>query len=214
MSAQGTDIFTTTLIVAPALLVAVILHEVAHGLVAERLGDATARSLGRITLNPLKHIDLFMTILLPATLILAGSPIVFGGAKPVPVNPRFFKNPRGGMGWVAIAGPITNACLAFLSYLLYLPVAHYAPQDSLVGQYVLAVLTMSVLVNVVLAAFNLLPVPPLDGGRIAVALLPKPIALRWAQLERFGLFIVAGLLLSGIVEKVLSPIIELTLKLF
>jgi Zn-dependent protease len=214
MNSQPSDILTTTLVVVPALLVAVILHEVAHGLVAERLGDKTARSMGRITLNPLKHIDWFMTILLPATLILAGSPIVFGGAKPVPVNPRFFKNPRTGMGWVAIAGPITNAVLALISYVIYLLLSGAISGETLVGQYVLAVLVMSVLVNVVLGAFNLLPVPPLDGGRIAVALLPRPLAVRWAQLERFGLLIVVGLLLSGAVEKILSPIINTTLKLF
>jgi len=214
MTDQHSSFLATTLVVAPALLVAVILHEIAHGLVAEKLGDKTARSLGRITLNPLKHIDLFMTILLPAALILAGSPIIFGGAKPVPVSPQFFKNPRIGMGWVAIAGPITNAVLAILSYGLYLALGALLPADSLIGQYILSVLVTSVLVNVVLGAFNLLPVPPLDGGRIAVALLPRPLAARWARLERFGLFIVAGLLLTGMVEKVLSPIIDATLRLF
>jgi Zn-dependent protease len=199
----------------PPLLIAVILHEIAHGYVAERLGDPTARRLGRITLNPLKHIDPFMTIILPGMLILSGSPIIFGGAKPVPVNPMHFNNPRRDMAYVALAGPVTNFILAALFYLGYL-LFSFALPVFLAPPIVLAIfglwLIYGVLINLVLGLFNLLPVPPLDGGRIAVGFLPVPIARLWARLEPFGLVIVILLLFSGLFDAVLSPVIEIAAK--
>ena len=201
-------------LMAPPLLVAVILHEIAHGYVAERLGDPTARAAGRITLNPIVHIDLFMTILLPALLIFAGSPVIFGGAKPVPVNPGYFKDPAKGMSVVAIAGPITNFILALISFGLYQAVLAIPSSDLFLGlglAFVANWLVYSVLINVVLGVFNLLPVPPLDGGRIAVGLLPVRLAQGLARLEPFGILIVFLLLYLGVVEAVLGPVIEFTI---
>ncbi len=199
------------LVLAPPLLVAVILHEVAHGWVAERLGDPTARALGRITLNPIKHIDPVMTLLLPGLLILSGSPIIFGGAKPVPINPGYFKNPRKGMVWVALAGPAVNIVLASICYLLVMAldkmnadVVNHSAIVLLVGAW----LIYGVVINLVLALFNLFPVPPLDGGRIAVGLLPLSMARSLAKLERWGLLIVFLLLYSGVIDAYLGPIIK------
>lgn len=193
------------------LLVAVICHEVMHGIVAERLGDPTARSQGRITLNPIVHIDPMMTIIVPAILILSGSPIVFGGAKPVPVNPVYFKNPRRGMAIVAMAGPLTNITLATCSYILFrifLGVSAWLPLPAIASQMILAWLAISIPVNLVLAIFNLFPVPPLDGGRIAVGFLPLEWARKVARLERYGLVIVILCLYLGIFNKILSPVIN------
>lgn len=205
----------TLLLTVPPLLVAVILHEVAHGWVAEKLGDSTARDLGRITLNPIVHIDLFMTILLPGMLILSGSPIIFGGAKPVPVNPMRFKNPRSGMAWVAVAGPITNFVLAALCYLIVF-LAQFSNLMSFIpgilGSVIYLWAVYGVIINLVLGVFNLIPVPPLDGGRIAVGLLPKPAAIALAKLERWGLLIVVLLLMSGVIDGILGPTIEFALK--
>lgn len=191
----------------PPLLFSVILHEIAHGRVAEHFGDLTARRLGRITLNPIKHIDPVMTVIFPGLLIFFNSPIIFGGAKPVPVNPLNFRNPRRDMAYVALAGPATNLVLAILCYL---GLNLFAFLDSLlpVPQIFYLWLAFGVLINMVLAVFNLLPVPPLDGGRIAVGFLPLSLAKSWARLEPFGLLIVMVLLFSGVLDKVLGPVLE------
>ena len=200
------------LLMAPPMLVAVILHEIAHGVAAEKLGDPTARKLGRITLNPFKHIDLFMTILLPGALILSGSPVIFGGAKPVPINPTYFKNPRKGMVIVAIAGPLINIILAAAAFAV-LKAPGFAEGIGYLGVTVGSVLLFwlvnSVMINLVLALFNLTPVPPLDGGRVAVGLLPISLARPLARLEPYGILIVFLLLYSGLLDKVLTPILEL-----
>jgi Zn-dependent protease len=209
-------VLITTVFVVPPLLLAVILHEIAHGLVAERLGDPTARSLGRISLNPIVHIDFFLTILVPTILILAGSPIIFGGAKPVPVNPIYFQNPRKGMVWVAIAGPITNFILAGIFFVLFY-VIHSIKIESIVFVFPHQLLMLwciySVMINLVLGIFNLIPVPPLDGGRIAVGLLPLAVAKKLARLEGFGILIVLVILYSGLLTKVMRPIIEIAEKM-
>ncbi len=193
------------------LLFAVVVHEVAHGWVAWKLGDPTAKSLGRLTLNPLKHIDPVMTILLPALLIAGGSPVVFGGAKPVPFNPRYFRNPRKGMVLVAAAGPAVNFILAalFAGLLAVLPTP-----TGFGGALFVTMLFSSVAVNLVLALFNLIPVPPLDGGRIAVGLLPSALAIPLARLERWGLLIVFGLLYFGIVDSYLRTSLGFLSRLF
>jgi len=202
----------------PPLLVAVVIHEMAHGWAADKLGDPTARSLGRITFNPIKHIDPMMTIMFPAFLFFIGSPIIFGGAKPVPVNPRNFKNPRRDMAWVALAGPVSNFILAAIILVLakiYLGVAPAlsGTVPSLLLILIVLWLSQGFLINVVLAVFNLFPVPPLDGGRIAVGLLPIPMAKAVASLERYGLMIVFALLMTGVMDSYLSPLINFAQKI-
>ena len=203
------------LIFAPPLLVAVICHEVAHGWVAEKLGDPTARRLGRISLNPLVHIDLKRTILMPALLVLLHSPVIFGGAKPVPVNPLNFRNPRRGMAYVAMAGPIVNFILVGLFFLIFKLLPPHAGPESPRG-IALPLISLwvrhSIFINLILGLFNLCPVPPLDGGRIAVGFLPVGMARIIAKLEPYGLLIVFGLLISGSLETVLTPVLEYTLS--
>jgi Zn-dependent protease len=198
---------------APPLILAVVLHEIAHGWVAEKLGDPTARKLGRINLNPLVHIDPILTLLLPAVLIFSGSPIIFGGAKPVPVNPGYFKNPRRGMALVALAGPVLNFILAGCSFAIlfaYLELFGTEQSGNLISNLIPAWLAISIIINLILGFFNLLPIPPLDGGRIAVGYLPIRFAKFIAKLEPYGFLIVVLLLLSGVVDKFLQPIIKLS----
>ena len=169
------------------VIIAVTFHEVAHGLVAERFGDPTARLAGRLSLNPLKHVDRFGTILLPALLILTtGGRFIFGYAKPVPVDFRQLHHPRRDMVWVALAGPATNVLLAIASALLFYGV-DLAPAPA--AGWLALNLEHSVVINIVLCCFNMLPLPPLDGGRVAVGILPRALALPLARLERFGLLI-------------------------
>jgi Zn-dependent protease len=166
---------------------AVTLHEAAHGFVAHHFGDDTAWRAGRVTANPLKHIDRFGTIILPALLLLARSPFLFGYAKPVPVNFARLDHPRRDMVWVALAGPTTNILLAVGSSLLFYGVGLVPPSPA---DWLAANLVHSIQINAVLCVFNMLPLPPLDGGRVAVGLLPRALALPLARLERYGIGIV------------------------
>lgn len=203
----------SALVVFLPFIFAILLHEVSHGWIAEKLGDPTARQRGRITLNPLKHIDPVMSIMLPALLYFSGSPILFGGAKPVPIDPRYFANPRRDMAFVALAGPVTNFLLALVSFALFAALAALFPNSGGLTGAMLAVLAGSVVVNVMLGIFNLIPVPPLDGGRIAVGFLPRRLAFGLAKLERFGLIIVFGLAASGAVGAVIGPLLHWLLQL-
>ena len=173
------------------VVIAITFHEAAHGWVADRLGDDTARRLGRVTLNPLRHIDRFGTIVLPALLILVKSPFVFGYAKPVPVNFARLNHPKRDMVWVALAGPGANILLAFAAgVLLHLVTIFPEGLESWLG----ANLEIAILINVVLAVFNMLPLPPLDGGRVMVGLLPVHLAVRYARIERYGFMILIGVI--------------------
>lgn len=206
-----TSLLVDIILIGPPLIVAVVLHEYAHGYVAKRLGDPTATSMGRLSLNPIRHIDPMMTILLPLLLIVAHSPVVFGGAKPIPVNPYNFKNPRRGMMWVALAGPLTNFALATIA-LAYLAAIYHSGAltalPDLVAFFLLFWGLYSVVVNIVLGVFNLIPIPPLDGGRIAVGILPVPIARAVASLERIGLLIVFALLSMHLIDYILIPAVN------
>jgi Zn-dependent protease len=174
------------------LLFAITFHEAAHGFVAWRLGDNTAWQLGRVSFNPLRHIDPFGTVILPAVLLLSHSPFLFGYAKPVPVNFRNLNHPRIDMVWVALAGPATNIALALAAaaafHAMPLVPADYA-------KWFADNLKNALIINVVLAIFNMMPIPPLDGGRVAVGLLPNFLALPLARLEPFGMLILIGALI-------------------
>ncbi len=174
------------------LIIAITFHEAAHAFVAHRLGDNTAYNLGRVSFNPFKHIDPFGTVLLPGILLLSHAPFLFGYAKPVPVNFRKLNNPRIGMVWVALAGPVTNIALGLLAALAFhaLPLA---PAET--AKWVADNLKNALIINVLLAVFNMLPIPPLDGGRVAVGLLPNVLAYPLSRLEPYGMLILIGILI-------------------
>ena len=171
------------------VLISVTMHEAAHGYTANLLGDNTAKKLGRVTLNPFKHIDRFGTVILPLLLILMKSPFIFGWAKPVPVMFHRLKNPLRDMVIVAIAGPLTNILLAIISESILSIMQNLSLLDNL---WLVRTLINFIFINIILAVFNMIPIPPLDGGRVAVGLLPKYFSYQLAKLERYGLFIIIG----------------------
>lgn len=205
------------------VLFAITLHEVAHGIAARRLGDRTAEMMGRLSLNPLRHIDPLGTVLVPAVLLAIGG-FLFGWAKPVPVNFSNLRNPRRDMALVAIAGPLSNFAMAVgWGLLLKLATAMGAEQGLWLGVGYMAVAGM--VINLVLLVLNLLPLPPLDGGRVVSGLLPLSLARHYDRLEPFGLFIIVGLLATGWLSKImqwplmlaehgLSMLLDLNLSLF
>ena len=188
------------------LLFSAIVHEVAHGLMAEKLGDDTAREEGRITLNPIVHIDPFGSVLLPLLLLAVNSPILFGAAKPVPVNFNNLKNPKSGMALVSLAGPLSNF---FLAIMFVIPI-----KLGLVNEISGPILLQAILINLVLGTFNLVPIPPLDGSKILASLLPEE-AMNWIlSMERYGFFLVIIFLYLGILDKILFPVIHVFAGIF
>jgi Zn-dependent protease len=177
--------------ILPALL-AITLHEAAHGFAAWRLGDDTARLAGRLSLNPLRHVDPMGTVVVPAMLLLVGSPFLFGWAKPVPVDFRNLASPRRDMALVAAAGPGINLLQAYIAMLLY----HLLPGAGAGSDWLADNFENAIMINLVLCVFNMIPIPPLDGGRVAVGLLPLPLARPLARLERYGMVLVLILLLA------------------
>lgn len=174
------------------LLLAITLHEAAHAWAANKLGDNTAKILGRVSFNPFVHVDPFGTVLLPIILLMSGAPFLFGYAKPVPVNFSRLNNPRRDMVFVALAGPAANILLVICAALL-LHIVGFLP--AMAGDWLLKNIFFTIQINAVLAAFNMLPIPPLDGGRVAVGLLPDIIARPLSRLEPYGMFIIIGLFL-------------------
>jgi Zn-dependent protease len=182
------DLYLASTWIVP-LILAITLHEAAHGYAALRFGDDTALRARRVSLNPFRHVDLFGTIIIPGFLLFGGAPFLFGYAKPVPVDFGRLNNPRRDMVWVAGAGPATNIILAVVSGLLFHAVGLF---PAAAAEWIARNLTNSMWINILLAVFNLIPLPPLDGGRIAVGLLPDAIAAPLSRLEPFGLFILIG----------------------
>jgi len=204
------------------IMLGVIIHEVAHGWTAEKLGDPTARLMGRISLNPIVHISLFGTILLPAFLLLMKSPILFGWAKPVPVDFGRLRHGRKGMAMVAVAGPLSNFIIASFSALLY-HLLLFAGKSGLLqavpfaSKLLVPLILMSaasVNINIILMVLNLIPIPPLDGGRIVVGILPEEQAKLFAGIERYGMLILVLLLFSNLLGKIISPVLTFFINLF
>ena len=201
------------------VLAAIILHEIAHGIVAYRLGDPTAARMGRLTLNPLPHIDPVGTVLLPLMLVVAHAPFLFGYARPVPVNFGNLRHPKRDMIYVAAAGPVTNIILAVASAVFFKQLLQLRlPAEGALSAVLIATLTPiammarnSVIINVVLAVFNLLPILPLDGGRVLAGFLPRAQAIAFARLEPFGFLIVIVLLATNVLDNVIGPVIGLFL---
>jgi Zn-dependent protease len=205
------------------VLVAVVFHEVAHGWVAYRLGDPTAARLGRLTLNPIAHVDLYGTIIIPLVLIISHAPFLFGYAKPVPVNFQNLRNPKRDMVWVALAGPMMNlllalGCILFLKAALPLleAMAGGSSESGLVDFFTpVAVMAKNgVLINIVLAVFNAFPLPPLDGGRVLVGLLPEPQSSFLARIEPFGFLVLFVLLMTRTLDNVIGPPTDFLIRLY
>ena len=200
--------FQTLLIYIIPFLFAITLHEAAHGWVASKLGDHTARMMGRVTLDPTRHIDPIGTIAIPLVLLLSSSGFIFGWAKPVPINFNALRNGKNGMIWVALAGPGANIVMA-ICWLFVMIIAIKMNITVLIEMG-----RVGILVNCVLAVFNLLPIPPLDGSRVISALLPNRLAYQYNQLEQYGLYILLGLMFLGGFNYLVRPWVELILSWF
>jgi Zn-dependent protease len=192
------------------LLIAVVIHEYSHGRMAEAMGDSTARRAGRLTLNPLPHLDPFYSVLLPLFLIISGSPVLFAAAKPVPINPMMFHDRRRGLFLVGLAGPASNLVMAFTGGVLLTATSAWAPA------FVIMFLSEFVIINCLLAVFNLIPLPPLDGSRLAEAVMPREWVHGYTAIEPFGIFIIFGLffLVPGFFEATILPAVNFLATVF
>ncbi len=195
-------------VTAIPMILAITVHEAAHGYAARHFGDMTAHNLGRISLNPIRHIDLVGTVIVPSITMLVGG-IFFGWAKPVPVNFMKLRHPKRDMLWVAAAGPGANLAMAIL-WAIAMQFARFLPEYAAVPFALMGV--AGILTNTILMVLNLLPLPPLDGGRIAVSLLPNNLAIKYAQIERYGFIILILLLITHILDKIMWPFVMLTLQ--
>ncbi len=194
------------------LLFSVIVHEVAHGYVAYKRGDDTAKVMGRLTLNPVPHVDIFGSIILPLMLMLVNAP-VFGWAKPVPVNVYKLNNPRTDAVWVSLAGCFANFLLAAAAGFFMWLIRNFASSDMTYLASVYYILKTVLVINVVLPVLNLIPIPPLDGSRVFAFLLPRELAVKYASIEPYGFLIIFGLLATGILWKIISPIVYFLISL-
>lgn len=205
------------------VLLAIVFHEVAHGWVAYHLGDSTAAKMGRLTLNPIAHVDLFGTILIPLLLLISNAPFLFGYAKPVPVNFQNLRNPKRDMIWVALAGPVTNFLLALMCVLLLKFLVPMIGKSSPLGMSaslgdffvpIVFMLERGILINIVLAVFNLLPLPPLDGASVITLFLPETLALRMREFATNAMFSMFGLVVAWqVFPKIAGPLFWFVLML-
>ena len=196
------------------LIFAITLHEAAHAFAARYFGDNTAYMLGRMTLNPIKHIDPIWTILVPLLLVLMSSPFVFGAAKPVPVNFGALRNPKRDSIWVALAGPLANLAM-MIGWAILAKITLLMGADAVEGGpivYLALVAQAGIVVNALLMVFNLFPLLPLDGGRIIAGLLPNRLAYSYSRLEPYGMFILIGLLVTGVFGHIMGPIVDISMK--
>ena len=193
-----------TISIIPVLL-AITVHEAAHGYAAKYFGDKTAYYLGRITLNPIKHIDPLGTVVIPGMLLLLSAPFLFGWAKPVPVNFSNLNNPKKDMMWVALAGPASNLVMAIIWAII---LGLFKSSGTSHALFVIGMAQVGIMINLVLMLLNLLPIPPLDGGRMAVSLLPSPWSYKLASIERYGMFILIFLIVSGLLSAILLPLLR------
>ena len=198
-----------TIWILPVLL-AVSLHEAAHAWMADKKGDATARLMGRLTFNPLKHIDPIGTIVVPALMLFATG-FAFGWAKPVPVDARNLHNPKKDMMWVALAGPVSNFIMAVL-WAVFLNISVlFVDSRSSISMFFLLMPVAGITINVILGVLNLLPIPPLDGGRIMAGILPPAASMQYSKIEPYGFFIIIALMLSGMLSSIIFPVVNLFL---
>lgn len=193
-----------TISIIPVLL-AITVHEAAHGYAAKHFGDKTAYFLGRITLNPIKHIDPVGTVVIPGMLLLLSAPFLFGWAKPVPVNFSNLNNPKKDMMWVALAGPASNFVMAIIWAVI---LGLFKSSGASYALFIIGMAQVGIMINLVLMLLNLLPIPPLDGGRMAVSLLPSPWSYKLASIERYGMFILIFLIVSGLLSAILLPLLR------
>ena len=189
------------------VLFAITIHEVAHGWVANILGDKTAKMLGRLTLNPIKHIDPIGTIAVPLAMVALQTGFVFGWAKPVPVSTRNFKSPRRDMAIVAAAGPISNLIMAVF-WVFILKLGGSVIPDQAIAQGIMAMGQAGIIINLILFIFNLFPIPPLDGSKVLSGFLPQPLANLMDKIEPYGLFIVLGLVYFGVLNTIMQPVLN------